>query len=106
MYLSQRRKDRFQSGPMQTSERLRLIAQQLCELADDLDVEAKIGGRKLEDLNWSMYCQRMFQREGIQTIGQLIRRSEFDLRTIPNIGHKSVREIREKLREPGLALRP
>lgn len=91
---------------MQTSERLRLIAQQLCELADDLDVETKIGGRTLQDLDWSVDCQRMFRREGIETIGQLIRRSELDLRTIPNIGHKSVREIKEKLRELGLKLRP
>ncbi|BAQ16972.1 DNA-directed RNA polymerase subunit alpha C-terminal domain-containing protein [Methyloceanibacter caenitepidi] len=64
-----------------------------------------MGGRRLEDLGRSARCANVFGAERIETIGQLVQRTEIDFRRIPNIGNKSIREIKEKLAELGLSLR-
>ena len=44
-------------------------------------------------------------REGINTVGELVARSEADLLDIRNFGAKSIEEIKEKLAEMGMALK-
>jgi DNA-directed RNA polymerase subunit alpha len=45
------------------------------------------------------------KREGIQTVGDLVTKTEAELLNIPNFGKKSIDEVKEKLAERGLALR-
>jgi DNA-directed RNA polymerase subunit alpha len=45
------------------------------------------------------------KRAGIQTVGELLQRSESELAAIPNFGSKSIEEVRETLRARGLSLR-
>ena len=47
----------------------------------------------------------MLFRSRIDTIGQLVQRTEDDLLAITNFGSKSLDEVREKLDERGLSLR-
>lgn len=90
---------------MTLSDRLRAISDRLLEIAEELDIEARVGGRKLEDMGWSVRVRHAFENEGIETLGKLVRLSAVDLKRVPNIGSKSVREIGEKLAEVGLSLR-
>ena len=45
------------------------------------------------------------KREGIETVGDLMARSEQELMCIPNFGRKSLDEVRERLEENKLKLR-
>jgi carbon monoxide dehydrogenase subunit G len=58
----------------------------------------------IEDLNLPVRAFNSLRREGIHTVGDLSARSEADLLTIPNLGPQSVKEIKQKLADQGLAL--
>ncbi|MCH9719839.1 MAG: DNA-directed RNA polymerase subunit alpha [Actinomycetia bacterium] len=59
----------------------------------------------IDTLNLSVRSHNCLKREGIQTVGELITRSEADLLDIRNFGSKSIDEVKDKLVEMGLALR-
>jgi DNA-directed RNA polymerase subunit alpha len=59
----------------------------------------------IEDLDLSERPRNCLKRARIDTIGQLMSKSEDDLLAITNFGQKSLDEILEKLDERGLALR-
>jgi DNA-directed RNA polymerase subunit alpha len=62
-------------------------------------------GKSIDELNLSVRSHNCLKREGIQTVGELVTRSEADLLDIRNFGSKSIDEVKDKLREMGLALR-
>ena len=45
------------------------------------------------------------KRAGVQTVGDLVQKSESELNAIPNFGRKSIEEVKETLEARGLALR-
>lgn len=45
------------------------------------------------------------KREGVQTVGELVEKSEEDLLEIRNFGQKSIDEVKAKLEEMGLGLK-
>jgi DNA-directed RNA polymerase subunit alpha len=45
------------------------------------------------------------KRVGIETIGDLVTKSESELAAIPNFGKKSIEEVKETLAQHGLTLR-
>ena len=45
------------------------------------------------------------KRAGIQTVGDLVQRSESELNAIPNFGKRSTEEVKESLVQLGLSLR-
>lgn len=59
----------------------------------------------IEELEIGVRSYNCLKREGIQTVGDLIKRSEAELMNIPNFGKKSIEEIRENLSKMGLSLR-
>ncbi len=59
----------------------------------------------IEDLDLSERPRNCLKRGQINTIGELLRKSEEDLLAITNFGQKSLDEIMEKLDERGLSLR-
>lgn len=59
----------------------------------------------IEELEIGVRSYNCLKREGIQTVGDLIKRSEAELLNIPNFGKKSIEEIRENLGKLGLSLR-
>lgn len=61
--------------------------------------------RLIEELELSVRSYNCLKREGIETIGDLISRSESELLNIPNFGKKSIDEVRERLARHGLKLR-
>lgn len=59
----------------------------------------------VEELNLSVRSYNCLKREGINTVGDLLQKSEAELMDIRNFGQKSIDEVRSKLEELGLALR-
>lgn len=59
----------------------------------------------IDDLNLQSRSYNALTREGINTVGQLVARSEADLLDIRNFGAKSIEEIKAKLVEMGMALK-
>ena len=52
-----------------------------------------------------MRSYNCLKRGGIQTVGQLLERSEAELAAIPNFGRKSIQEVIDVLADRGLALK-
>jgi DNA-directed RNA polymerase subunit alpha len=59
----------------------------------------------IEELELGVRSYNCLKRAGIQTVGELLQRSESELAAIPNFGSKSIEEVRETLRARGLSLR-
>ncbi|MGZ4199853.1 MAG: DNA-directed RNA polymerase subunit alpha [Thermoleophilia bacterium] len=59
----------------------------------------------IEDLELGVRSYNCLKREGIQTVGDLISKTEAELLNIPNFGKKSIDEVKEKLAERSLSLR-
>jgi DNA-directed RNA polymerase subunit alpha len=59
----------------------------------------------IEELELGVRSYNCLKRVGIETIGDLISKSEAELAAIPNFGKKSIEEVRETLAAHGLTLR-
>ena len=59
----------------------------------------------IEELELGVRSYNCLKREGIQTVGDLVNKTEAELLNIPNFGKKSIDEVKEKLSERGLSLR-
>jgi DNA-directed RNA polymerase subunit alpha len=72
-----------------------------------------VGGRQggpmdeilIEELELGVRSYNCLKRAGIQTVGDLVARSEGELAAIPNFGKKSIDEVQETLTQRGLTLR-
>jgi DNA-directed RNA polymerase subunit alpha len=59
----------------------------------------------IEELELGVRSYNCLKRVGIETIGDLVSKSENELAAIPNFGKKSIEEVKETLAAQGLALR-
>jgi DNA-directed RNA polymerase subunit alpha len=59
----------------------------------------------IEELDLGVRSYNCLKRVGVETIGDLIAKSEAELAAIPNFGKKSIEEVKEALERNGLALR-
>ena len=71
-------------------------------VVEEVDPQMEI---PIEDLNLTQRSYNCLKREGIHTIGELVKRSEQDLLDIRNFGQKSIDEVKEKLDSMGLSLK-
>ena len=82
----------------------RLVALELGEViqagaaSPDLDIA-------IEDLDLSERPRNCLKRAQVNTIGELLQKTEDDLLNITNFGQKSLDEVKQKLDERGLSLR-
>ena len=60
--------------------------------------------RKVDELELTVRSANCLKAEGIERVGDLIQRTETDLLRTPNLGKKSLTEIKTVLAEQGLAL--
>ena len=67
--------------------------------------EKRLLARKIDDMRLTMRSTNCLKAEGIYTVGELIKWKERELLKTPNLGKKSLREIKEVLQEWGLKLR-
>lgn len=89
---------------MSIPERLRDIAHAMIDIADELDVEARVGGSTMADMKWSPRVMNVLNNERIETLGQLVRLTREEVVRMPNLGQLSLAEIEEKLAAIGLRL--
>lgn len=59
----------------------------------------------IEELELGVRSYNCLKRAGIQTVGDLIQKTEAELNAIPNFGRKSIEEVIETLEARGLSLR-
>jgi DNA-directed RNA polymerase subunit alpha len=59
----------------------------------------------IEELELGVRSYNCLKRAGIQTVGDLLQKSESELNAIPNFGRKSIEEVIETLQARGLTLR-
>ncbi|MFL5895194.1 MAG: DNA-directed RNA polymerase subunit alpha [Thermoleophilaceae bacterium] len=59
----------------------------------------------IEELELGVRSYNCLKRAGIQTVGELLQKSESELAAIPNFGRKSIEEVVETLKSRGLELR-
>ncbi|MEW6046312.1 MAG: DNA-directed RNA polymerase subunit alpha [Bacillota bacterium] len=59
----------------------------------------------IEELGLSVRSYNCLKRAGIDTVGELTRKTEDDMMKVRNLGKKSLQEVKEKLAQLGLSLR-
>lgn len=71
------------------------------------ELEAATNGddRQIEELEIGVRAYNCLKRAGVQTIGELVQKSESELNAIPNFGTRSTEEVIESLSAIGLTLR-
>jgi DNA-directed RNA polymerase subunit alpha len=67
--------------------------------------QAEGDDRLIEELEIGVRAYNCLKRAGIQTVGDLVQRSESELNAIPNFGKRSTEEVIEALNALGLSLR-
>jgi DNA-directed RNA polymerase subunit alpha len=75
------------------------------EAALQMPTAGGMGDVLIEELELGVRSYNCLKREGIQTVGDLVSKTEAELLNIPNFGKKSIDEVKDKLTERGLALR-
>ena len=85
-----------------------LTAREPVELEVPADAPAPTGGDNdilIDELELSVRSFNCLKRAGIETIGELLQKSESELGAIPNFGQKSIDEVIENLNGRGYELR-
>lgn len=98
-------------GAMIISDHLRLF-QELTESvggpsfkdADEGKIKNHVFETAIEDLDFSVRTYNCLKRAGINTVGDLVARTEDDMMKVRNLGKKSLEEVILKLEELGLSL--
>lgn len=75
------------------------------EAGEKTEVE-KVLEMPTEELELSMRSFNCLKRAGINTVGELIQKTEEEISKVRNMGKKSLEEVKNKLAEMGLAFRP
>ena len=82
---------------------------QIAETIEEVTVEAPKEDEPaftIEDLELSVRAYNCLKRASINSMAELLKKSEHDLLNIKNFGKKSSDEVIEKLHEFGLGLQP
>jgi DNA-directed RNA polymerase subunit alpha len=58
----------------------------------------------IEDLDLSVRSYNCLKRAGINTVGELVRKTEEEMMKVRNLGKKSFEEVERKLKELGFSL--
>jgi len=61
--------------------------------------------KNLSDFEWSGRIRKVYEKLGLVTVGDLMARTEKDLLKSKNLGVTSIKEIRKKLAQSGIAMR-
>jgi len=69
------------------------------------DKKEKVMEMTIEELDLSVRSYNCLKRAGINTVQELIQKTEEDMMKVRNLGRKSLEEVQEKLAELGLSLR-
>jgi len=85
-------------------EKIEGFGEAAAEIADS-PVTHAMENFPIEELELGVRSYNCLKRVGIETIGELVSKSENELAAIPNFGRKSIEEVKETLATHGLNLR-
>ncbi len=80
-------------------EGLEIEKKEIVEGEEEEEMEKHILALKIEELGLSQRTINSLKREGIETIGDLVSRTEKQLLKIKNFGQKSLEDVKKKLKE-------
>ena len=75
-------------------------------IVEEVEEEAQAPSISIEDLELSVRAYNCLKRASINSLAELLKKSEHDLLNIKNFGKKSSDEVIEKLHQVGLELQP
>ena len=75
-------------------------------IEEPVDETGKILEMTIEDLDLSVRSFNCLKRAGINTVADLVEKSEDEMMKVRNLGRKSLDEVKKKLDELGVSLRP
>ena len=73
--------------------------------AEEQGAPAGTGSVSIDDLDLSVRSNNCLRRAGINTVDELIQRTEEDMMKVRNLARKSLEEVKKKLSDMGLSLR-
>ena len=79
------------------------LPEQLSE--EDVQQESPLLQAGIEELGLSVRSENSLHRAGIETIGQLMTKTESELRLIRNFGQKCLAEVKTKMAEKNISIR-
>lgn len=82
------------------------VAQATDAPATPEDKATKILDMTIEDLDLSVRSFNCLKRAGIDYVGDLVNKTEEDMMKVRNLGRKSLDEVKKKLEDIGLSLKP
>jgi len=62
--------------------------------------------KNLSDFEWSGRIRKVYEKMGVVTVGDLLKKTEKDLLKSKNLGVTSIKEIRKKLGQLGVSMKP
>ncbi len=71
---------------------------------EEVDDTSKVLELTIEDLDLSVRSFNCLKRASINTVADLVTKTEEDMMKVRNLGRKSLEEVKKKLEELGLAL--
>jgi DNA-directed RNA polymerase subunit alpha len=86
-------------------ERIEGLGEAAAEAAAEAPPTHGMENFPIEELELGVRSYNCLKRVGIETIGDLVTKSENELAAIPNFGKKSIEEVKETLAQHGLNLR-
>jgi DNA-directed RNA polymerase subunit alpha len=86
-------------------ERIEGFGEQVGEVEAEAPQAHGMENFPIEELELGVRSYNCLKRVGIETIGDLVTKTESELAAIPNFGKKSIEEVRETLQAHGLTLR-
>ena len=86
-------------------EKIEGFAEAAAEQAAEPSLAHGMENFPIEELELGVRSYNCLKRVGIETIGDLVSKTESELGTIPNFGKKSIEEVKETLAAHGLTLR-
>ncbi len=81
------------------------VTAQEVEVVDEESPQSELFDVEIEELELGVRAFNCLRRVGIETIGDLLSKTEGELGAIPNFGRKSIEEVKEVLASQGLGLR-
>ena len=82
---------------MKNLDNIRQEAQRIINFIEERKLLGDYENWPIERLETTVRAERCLKAEGINTIGELLRKKEYEILQIPNLGKKSLREIKESL---------
>ena len=94
----------FQTGTAASSSMVTVVGSSETAPVEE-PVQAGPGSVSIDDLDLSVRSNNCLRRAGINTVDELVQKTEEDMMKVRNLGRKSLDEVKKKLADLGLALR-